>query len=152
MKRCGACDQVKDESEFSRNSRARDGLDYRCRTCKYDYQKQRRNLDPEQTRLDDRRYSFKTLYNLSENEWLTMIVLQDAKCAICGEDFPPYDGRTHIHVDHDHACCPGKKSCGECVRKLLCRGCNQALGHMMENPVRFRSAANYLEATHGKEA
>ena len=33
MKRCTYCNQEKDLSEFGKNSRAKDGLQYRCRPC-----------------------------------------------------------------------------------------------------------------------
>ena len=36
-----------------------------------------------------------------------------------------------IHVDHDHECCRVKnRSCGKCVRGLLCHGSNIALDHI----------------------
>jgi len=32
-----------------------------------------------------------------------------------------------LHVDHDHNCCNGVKSCGKCVRGIICNRCNKAV-------------------------
>lgn len=64
-------------------------------------------------------------------------------CAACGAQTPG-DGRWH--VDHDHRCCPGKFTCGKCVRGILCRGCNLALGSVGDDPAVLDSLAAYLRA------
>lgn len=43
-------------------------------------------------------------------------------CEICG-DKP----ERSLHVDHDHKCCHGVNTCGECVRGIICNGCNRAV-------------------------
>lgn len=51
-------------------------------------------------------------------------------------------------MDHDHACCADKnKSCGKCVRGLLCHNCNIALGHIER---RLQLARSYLNSPPGR--
>lgn len=59
-------------------------------------------------------------------------------CEICGAG-----GK--IHVDHDHACCPGKISCGKCVRGYLCLSCNTLLGKAKDSPALLQSLIEYLQ-------
>lgn len=72
-----------------------------------------------------------------------MLNEQGGVCAVCGG--VNENGRA-LAVDHDHACCPDSKSCGSCVRALLCIGCNTAIGSMQDDPERLLKAAAYLEA------
>lgn len=64
------------------------------------------------------------MYHLTEEAWLALLEKQNNKCAVCERVFT---GANKPCVDHNHACCSGKRSCGKCVRGLLCRGCNWRL-------------------------
>ena len=61
-------------------------------------------------------------------------------CDICGTLLT----RETINVDHDHSCCPGQGTCGDCVRGLLCRGCNRAIGSFGESRENVARALAYL--------
>lgn len=65
-------------------------------------------------------------------------------CAICGTKAPR--GRGRFHVDHDHSCCPGQNSCGQCVRGLLCNSCNLGIGKLSDSAETAARAARYLAA------
>lgn len=80
------------------------------------------------------------IYGVTPQRWDAMVLEQEGRCANCEEDV-----RGKLCVDHDHACCPGKTSCGKCVRDLLCSPCNRAIGVLRENPRLLRAAATYLE-------
>lgn len=58
-------------------------------------------------------------------------------CDLCGE-------YVKLFVDHDHSCCPGDKSCGDCVRGGLCQHCNTGLGYFKDSTTRLRRAVEYL--------
>jgi hypothetical protein len=56
------------------------------------------------------------------------------------------NGDLRACVDHDHACCPGAKSCGKCVRSLLCASCNKGIAMFADEPQRLDAAAAYLRS------
>lgn len=61
-----------------------------------------------------------------------MLQKQGHACAMCHE---PFEGGQRIFADHDHNCCEKQykataKTCGKCVRGLLCFRCNTALGYV----------------------
>jgi hypothetical protein len=43
------------------------------------------------------------------------------------------NGLVGLHIDHDHFCCPGRRSCGKCVRGALCQTHNVALGYIEQH-------------------
>jgi hypothetical protein len=67
---------------------------------------------------------------------------QGGKCAAC--DRPEAEcGKYRLAVDHDHSCCSGKRSCGKCIRGLLCSACNMALGLLGDDPRRIANLQAY---------
>jgi Recombination endonuclease VII len=80
-------------------------------------------------------------YGLSQEELELLMAKQGDACAICRRALD----WSSACVDHDHDCCPGMRSCGACVRGLLCSRCNSAIGFFNDNPAALRAAAAYLE-------
>lgn len=83
-------------------------------------------------------------YGITLADYEGLLASQGGGCAICG--LKNANGLA-LSVDHDHDCCPGNRSCGGCVRGLLCGPCNFAIGHMKDSPQRLRAAAAYLETS-----
>lgn len=71
---------------------------------------------------------------------------QEYVCPGCATDLRTLEPRERS-VDHDHRCCPSARSCGRCVRGLLCKKCNLALGLANDSPKILRQLAAYLERT-----
>lgn len=78
-------------------------------------------------------------YSLTPGQYDAMLEAQGGHCLTC-------EATEGLVVDHDHACCPDQKSCGKCVRAILCNGCNTALGMAKEDATRLRKLADYIEA------
>jgi hypothetical protein len=69
----------------------------------------------------------RSVYHLQEDAWAALLIAQSGRCGACGRRFICTSQNNKPEVDHDHACCAGSKSCGKCVRGLLCHPCNNAL-------------------------
>lgn len=85
-------------------------------------------------------------YHMTLEQYDQMLVAQGGVCAICGrpEEIVDRGTRSSLAVDHDHACCPGARSCGRCVRGLICNRCNRMLGLGSDDPLILAAAAEYL--------
>jgi hypothetical protein len=96
-------------------------------------------------RFDSKAYHTWWKYTLTEEDYAELLASQNGKCAVCLTVPPDGNPRNGFHVDHDHACCPGRRSCGRCVRGLLCGECNRALGMLHDDSVRIRALAEYAD-------
>ncbi len=126
-----------------------------CGDCQSEAQRRRneqknlnRRLDgtiEDEARRQKRRRSQMYKYGITVERYDEMLAAQHGVCAICGK--PPSGKGTSgqsLHVDHDHSCCPGTKSCGECVRGLLCSNCNMAVGLLKDDPTILTAALRYV--------
>lgn len=88
-----------------------------------------------------RRSRYKRTYGTTYEKIEAAIALQGGKCLICSLEFP--GGK--FNVDHDHSCCPdGKKTCGKCIRGILCSGCNGGIGLLRDDINILTKAIEYL--------
>ncbi|MGW5616265.1 endonuclease domain-containing protein [Streptomyces sp. NPDC003877] len=124
---CPYCNQWKVADAFYRQPSTRDGFAHNCRDC-------------------HRGAKLIREYGITLARYEEMLLQQAGGCRICGKTNPNGD---RLSVDHDHACCPGRRSCGACVRGLLCHACNQGIGKFVDNPALLRAAAAYLERRDG---
>lgn len=83
--------------------------------------------------------NIKAKYHVSPDRYQE---LYDSGCWLCGKPFET-DAMLRPAVDHDHACCPGKTSCGKCVRGLAHKFCNHAIAS--EDVILLRAIADSLE-------
>lgn len=132
-KYCNGCDKDKPLEAFSMRSKGDKKVPRsRCRECESEAYKawSTNRVQPIYER-----------HGMSLEEYQMMYDYQGGRCAVdgCGN-------RIEV-IDHDHACCPGKRSCGECVTGLLCSGCNTAEGMLAGSPERARGLADYIERT-----
>jgi hypothetical protein len=72
-----------------------------------------------------------------------MLEEQGGVCKIC-KSSPAEDAKKAFSVDHDHSCCPGQKTCGKCIRGIICNACNTALGLLKENVETMQAMQDYV--------
>lgn len=137
----------KNRHEFSAdNTQIRTNGTRRCITCS----RERARLQvASRTKQYYRTVNLKFFYNMSDEEFEILLKKQYSKCAnpACTVLHADSD---KLHVDHDHKCCSDhkgrkRKSCGKCVRGLLCKCCNLLLGLAEDDPDYLLGLVEYLK-------
>ncbi|WP_078892627.1 endonuclease domain-containing protein [Streptomyces sp. NRRL F-2580] len=65
-------------------------------------------------------------FGITKSQFQQLLSFQGGGCGICGSG--ESRGRGVFHIDHNHDCCGEvSRTCGECVRGLLCAPCNLQL-------------------------
>lgn len=119
---CNSCKEYKLYKNFTKSKDCKSGHNSTCKQCKVLW-----------------------IHNISKKTFDKILTAQKQRCAICDRSFEEFKGSWHI--DHDHKCCGdrGKKSCGNCIRGILCGSCNNGLGMMQDNTKILKNAVIYLE-------
>jgi len=126
MKLCSLCKQTKPQSEFNRNKKHKDGLQYHCRECS--------NKISNKWAEDNPSADLLKRYGITIEEKWAMIESQGNSCAICKE---PFKKTRFTHVDHCHS--TGK------IRGILCHACNTSLGGFKDSPKLLQRAIHYID-------
>lgn len=100
---------------------------------KNDYMRRWRETNKPRVIAIRRKSNLKTRFGITVEQYETMFLNQNGRCAICGRE----PDLQRLHVDHDHK--TGR------VRGLLCMTCNTALGKFSDDPELLRKAIEYLE-------
>jgi nitrate/TMAO reductase-like tetraheme cytochrome c subunit len=114
LKECSRCRVAKPHSEFGKNARMDDQLDYYCLDCR-------------------RANKLKQRYKVTPEDYDRMYEEQGGVCRICHKEC--CTGK-RLAVDHCHE--TGK------VRGLLCSNCNRGIGHLQDSVELLLRAADYL--------
>jgi len=140
---CTKCRIEKDPSSFSKEPTKKNGLCSQCKECRNAGLLARRHLAPDVRWHQD----LVRNYGITGEAYSALFEAQSGLCAICEQpETATYRGRLmRLSVDHDHECCPGKKSCGQCIRGLLCNRCNnRVLGSVSDDIDILKAAVVYL--------
>ena len=138
---CTKCREEKPVSEFSTNGLdPKGGQKYRslCKPCSNNSLRAFHKNNPEKRR----KYVLSKNFKMSPDTFEAIFNMQGRRCVICRTDTPTGHGWT---VDHDHACCSGEKSCGKCVRGILCMHCNNMLGCARDRVEVLQAGIDYLK-------
>ena len=121
---CVKCDTVKTVEDFYTKPNGNPSSP--CKEC---HSEQARKSGPRILSPEEQLRKRVRRYGLTLEQYGALVEYADNKCYICNEpETAMQAGRViSLSIDHDHACCPGEGSCGDCVRGLLCFYCNSRL-------------------------
>jgi|SRR5690606_4909489 len=138
VKVCKICKISKPETEFHWRVKSKGYRRTECAECRSRIRAGTRQEEVQKGRLKRKANVVRRTYGV------TLEYIDELATLGCNSCGTPVSG-FNLNVDHDHACCPGEKACGNCVRGVLCRKCNLALGFLDDDPEKIRMLLRYLE-------
>lgn len=137
---CTKCHHFLPASEFYDNAKGLCGKNPACKRCFILASGERSKHRAARRREAGLRNQRNAQHGMDDATFLEFMAR--GRCDACGTT--ETGSEWSWHVDHDHSCCPGPKSCGKCVRGLLCHSCNVTLGMMQDKRERLLALVAYL--------
>lgn len=129
------------ESLFVKDKTMKTGYANLCRRCASARTIKHQKDKPDMFKIRQRKYAV-SQHNLSLEKYNEILASQGYSCAICKVNH--LEVKRSLYIDHDHSCCPGKTSCGACIRGLLCTQCNFMIGLSRDSIDNLKHAIMYL--------
>ena len=136
VKTCRICNTEKSLNEFGKDSKGKDSKRLYCKKCDQARAKKWKDNNKERIAEYNTHYKREYTYGLSKEGYLSLLIEQDNKCAICNIDQKELSRK--LVVDHCHN--------SNKVRGLLCSHCNVGIGMLKENEENLMAAIQYLKA------
>jgi hypothetical protein len=141
MKVCVKCGEEKPLDLFAKGKSYKDGRRGTCKKCHTAYVTNYYNNNPDKKAEKVRMNSGKDFnwkrHHITKETFDEMVSKFDGKCHACKIN-------NATNIDHDHNCCSGNRSCGKCVRGILCHNCNTALGLVKDSKETLNKLIEYL--------
>ena len=139
MKNCGSCGELKSVNDYHKNSKTKDGLQSRCKSCNLLSVKSWQKNNPEKHKnIWERATSHRSKhtvrsrrYDIHPDDLLKLLVDSGGFCDICGES-----DKKGLVVDHCHRT--------NVVRGIICENCNRGLGMFKDSTFNLLNAVGYL--------
>lgn len=138
QKHCTGCKEDKCTTDFYVNRSSRDGLTSYCKRCCSN----RSTTWARNNATKVAKAKQLSRYSITHELYEDLLQAQGGGCALCKRK---ENSGISFCVDHDHSCCPGGKSCGMCVRGLLCSSCNRALGKFGDDANGILNLLEYID-------
>jgi len=130
------------DAEYSRKYRANNAERIKQKTQTSEFKEKNkqksakfRKRNPDLIKNNKRKALLLKKYNITLEEYDSLLLKQDHKCAICSSDMAQ-SNKQYLCVDHCHT--TGK------VRGLLCDKCNMGLGLFQDNIELLQNSITYL--------
>lgn len=155
---CRQCGETKPLDAFPKRADCAEGRAWKCKECANAYLRTYRttdkhkqyvadNRDAERQRRRARYEAFKSLPDDVKSEhhaYVTYKLTPDAYRALLANGCEVCGSREDLCIDHDHNCCPGPRTCGNCIRGVLCQRHNKAEGLLNGSPDEAMALAAYM--------